>query len=182
MKLGLDNEHFSDAYKTELRLQWFRMDKPGAKRFYIAIGTDPVTGRKPHFETVQDWITKDFKPFAANLDEQIQDEMNNRLVAEKVEMLERHTATAREMQNLSIEWLRLHKDNLNAISAARLLVSGIEIERMSAGIPKMLEKLANMKDEDLMKRIQDIVSRSPTTIEPMELPEETIDIGETGNE
>lgn len=177
MQLRFDDlqDHYNKDYKDQIRTIWFRMGKPGAKRLYIAIDPDPTTNRKPGFETVQRWIKDDFKPFAEQLDTAIQDELNNRLVMEKVEMLMRHTETAQEMQNISIEWLRLHKDDLNAISAARLLTAGIEIERMSRGIPKALEKLANMKDEDLMRRIQDIVARSPVTIEPAELPEDIID-------
>lgn len=175
--LGLEENdaRFSDDYKTSIRNQWFRMGKPGAKRLHIAIPIDPQAGRKPDFRTLYIWVREDFKPFAEQLDQQVNDELNNRLVMEKVEMLMRHTETAQEMQNISIKWLRDNAERLNAISAARLLVSGIEIERMSRGIPKALEKLANMKDEDLMKRIQDIVSRSPTTIESMELSEDIID-------
>lgn len=180
MRLRLDDlqDHYTQEYKNSIRTQWFRMGKPGAKRLHISIESDPITRRKPRFETIQKWIAEDFKPFAENLDTQIQDELNNRLILEKVEMLMRHTETAQEMQNISIEWLRIHKDDLNAISAARLLTAGIEIERMSRGIPKALEKLANMKDEDIMRKIQDIVSRSPTTIEPMELSDEIIDVEE----
>lgn len=175
LRLDEDQIRFSELYKNTIRNQWFRMGKPGAKRLLIAIDADPEAGRKPSTFTMQKWIAEDFIPFAEQLDQQVNDELNNRLVMEKVEMLMRHTETAQEMQNISMEWLKAHKDNLNAISAARLLVSGIEIERMSRGIPKALEKLANMKDEDLMKRIQDIVSRAPTEIQQLELSDEIID-------
>lgn len=173
---GEDHISLDNDYKTYVRVAWFRMGKPGAEKLQRAIDPEPVSKRKPHIQTLYDWIRKDFKPFAEQLDQQIQDEMNSRLILEKVEMLQRHTTIAQEMQEVSLEWIRSHANDLNAISAARLLTAGIEIERMSRGIPKAMEKLANMKDEDIMARIQDIISRSPTQIEQTESLPEIIDI------
>lgn len=175
IRLEEDQIRFSEDYKTAVRNQWFSMGKPGAKRLLTALPADSKAGRKPSMFTLQIWMKEDFIPFAEKLDNAIQEEMNNHLVAEKVEMLMRHTETAQEMQNISLEWLRKHKDDLNAISAARLLTAGIEIERMSRGIPKVMMKIANMTQEELLGRIQDIASRSSTTIEPVELPEEVTD-------
>lgn len=165
------NKDFSENYKTQIRDIWFRSGKLSAGRLLTRIKPDPEAGRKPALATLQKWITEEFTPFGDELDQQVNKELEDRLVKEKVEMLSRHAETGKEVQNIALEWLRTNRDNLNAIAAARLLFAGADLERMSLGIPKALESMMQMKDEDILKRIQDIISRSPTFIEPNIPPE-----------
>jgi len=162
---------FNETYKLEVRNIWFRSGKKSAGSILGMISPDPEARRKPSLETMKKWIAEEFRPFADDLDQQVNDELAARMIREKVEMLDRHAETGKEMQNIALTWLRNHEDDINAIAAARILISGIDIERASKGIPKALEKMMQMKDEDIVKRIQDIISRSPTFVEPNIEPE-----------
>lgn len=156
---------FNENYRDYVRAAWLRTGKKSAANLYTIIDPDEEGGRKPTIETLKHWIVEDFRPYAEELDKQVTDKMNDLYVLEKVEMMKRHAETGKEMQNIALDWLRTHKDEINAIAAARILISGIDIERASKGIPQALQKMMQMKDEDIMKRIEDIVSRSPTVIE-----------------
>ena len=158
--------HFNENYKDYVRTVWLRTVKKSAANLYTIIDPDEENGRKPTLLTLKHWITEDFRSYAEELDRQVEDQINATYILEKVEMLKRHAETGKEMQSIALEWLRKNEDNLNAVAAARILVSGIDIERASKGIPQALQKMMQMSDENILKRIEDIVSRSPTVIEP----------------
>jgi flagellar motor component MotA len=94
--------------------------------------------------------------------------MEGRLVQEKVEMLRRHTEVGLKMQEMGMKYLEDHKDDLKVPNAVRLLIDGLMTERTSRGIPQMLEKMVNRTDEELLKELQDIVTKAPVTIERLD--------------
>ena len=96
------------------------------------------------------------------------DEINQRVIAEKVEMLSRHTKLGQEMQDMALDYLKENVDELSSPAAIRLLVEGIRIERESRGVPEALEKISKMSDEQLLSEVKKIVSQSPVIIEPNE--------------
>ena len=69
------------------------------------------------------------------------------------------------MQNLSLEYLEAHADDLTSAGAVRLLVEGIRIERESKGVPEALEKMSKMSDADLLEEVKKLATSSSVTLE-----------------
>lgn len=115
-------------------------------------------GRIPNWSTVENWLEDFFVPRAEELDTEIKKQLDSMVVAEKVEMLKRHAEVGVQMQNMSIEYLNEHRDEISAPAAVRMLVEGIRIERESRGIPAALDKIRDMNDEELMDEIKQLVT------------------------
>ena len=162
-----DRSNFDQNYKDIVFTVWYRAAKPNPMTLYGMI-PENEDGRKPSRVFLGEWINKDFLARAVPIDEAVVQEMNNRLMQQKIEMLERHAQVATEMQDLALTYLREHKDDLTPISAVRLLVESVKIEKGSRGIPQVLEKMMQMSDEDLLRETTNLLLKSPITeIEPI---------------
>ena len=92
-------------------------------------------------------------------------ELEGRMVQEKVEMLYRHGEIGREMQNMALGRLRnMNVEDISANSVVRFLIEGVRIERESVGVPQALEKMLNSTDEDILNRIEKITEESQAEI------------------
>jgi len=83
------------------------------------------------------------------------------LIQTKVEMLERHAQVGTKMQDIALEYLEEHAEEMSAPAAVRLLVEGIRIERESRSIPEALAKLTSLSDEQLLKEIVKTFEEAP---------------------
>jgi hypothetical protein len=120
---------------------------------------------KPTHITISNWIKNDFIDRAAALDKHLQDEIEGRLIQEKVEMLYRHGALGRKMQGKAIEKLdTLEPSELSSSAAVRLLVEGVRIERESVGLPQALEKMLSSDDEEILNRIEKLTEESQADV------------------
>lgn len=152
---------FSPGYVGKVFALWYDLGKPPATKFYPKIPKDNF-GDKPPFDTYVGWVSRDeWKERAELLDREVQEHFLKAQVQSKVEMFERHAEVGREMQTMSLKWLREHKDELTPGTAVRLLVDGIEVEQAVAGIPDALKKLTQMKDEDLKDEIAQLLADTP---------------------
>lgn len=164
---------FSQPYIEKVFRIWYEHGKPSAKKLmqYISADLDEF-GRIPNWSTVEKWLEETFVPRANELDEEIKRRLDSMVVAEKVEMLKRHAEIGVQMQNVSIEYLNEHKDEISAPAAVRMLVEGIRIERESRGIPAALDKIRDMNDEELMDEIKQIVTGAGVKLEDLDAPSE----------
>jgi hypothetical protein len=110
----------------------------------------------------------EWKDQAAILDAEMEHGIIEAVVAEKVEMLRRHANSGKEIQELSLTYLREHANELTPHAAVRLLQLGVEIERQSVGIPQALEKMSKLDDKALLSEITAILQDSNVTIEAIE--------------
>ena len=154
----------SDSYKNDLFILWWKNQKPFSRRLHQMIPED-WDGDKPAVSTVATWIKEIFAPRADKLDAELAQEMEHRLVKEKIEMLYRHAEVGRKIQKKALDCLdTIEPDKLSASAAVRLLVEGVRIERDSVGLPQALEKMINATDEDLLSRVQKITKESQAEI------------------
>lgn len=158
-------ERWTEAYKQECFMVWYRSSKPSATKLADLIHPEKVSKRKPLGSTLNKWVS-DFNKQAASLDEQVERAINERLVAEKVEMLNRHAETAKKMQEWSIDWLENNIDKLNSNAAIRLWVEAIRIERESKNVPTAWSDTGRLSDEDLQKKLIAIVRGTPPEVSP----------------
>lgn len=158
------NKYFTEAYKQDLFVLWYNNQKPFSHVLVNMIPDSWANGVRPSPETTRLWIDRIFKPQAEILDAQVARELEQRLVAEKVEMLSRHARIGQEMQDVAYNYLEKHKEELNTSSAVRLLVEGVRIERESRGIPQALEKMMDRSDEELLEEVKKLIGESPVEI------------------
>ena len=119
----------------------------------------------PAVDTIRIWIKDIFRPRAEDLDKRLAQEIEGRLVQEKVELLYRHAEIGRKMQKKAMDCLDLiDPKDLSTNAAVRLLVEGTRIERESVGMPQAIEKMINASDEDLLNRVQELAKESQAEI------------------
>jgi len=173
--LNVDTEGkvvYGDTIKQKLFYEWYRAGKPslsGLKKLTekLLLAFD----RKPSESTLNAWLNE-FKKEALRLDTSARDIVDKTVVAEKVEMLIRHTLIGRKMQDAALLFFEEHPEEINAAAATRLLVEGVRIERESAGIPDALGKMSSMSDEQLLEELKKIVSSSPISSADLLIEEE----------
>jgi len=160
---------YPPGYKDQIFTLWYSMGKPIARVLYLKIPVYEEFGTKPPIDTIQDWTwSTEFKERAAILDEQVMAQINQKMVAEKVEMLNRHAVIGSKMQDMAMAYLKEHDKDLGVGSSVRLLVAGVEIERNSRGIATTFEKFDKMSDSQLNAEIQKIIERAPVELMPGE--------------
>lgn len=165
-RASLTEEHrkpvkFTPEYKNSMFLEWYNLGRPNPQKFVLVMKPD-VFGNMPTKVTLDHWIHEDFKEKADLLDQQVADEMNRRLIQEKIEMLTRHAQVGRDMQNRALDELQ-KLPNLSEAGSIRLLEFGAKLERESAGIPEMLKDIMKLTDEQLVQKINDLVTKSPSS-------------------
>jgi hypothetical protein len=155
--------NFSSAYKDDLFRLWFNNQKPSMKRLHQMIPEE--WGNKPTIGTLGNWYRQEFKPKAERLQRDYEERIGAELIQEKVEMLRRHGALGRRMQDIALDCLdNVDPSELSEHAAVRMLVEGVRIERDSVGIPQTLEKLLNQTDEELIEEIQKLIGDSQAVI------------------
>jgi hypothetical protein len=157
---------FSETYKRDRFLEWYKSGRPYATELSLQIPLDDA-GRRPSKLTLQRWILE-WKEQAKKLDDEFDSGFIESVVAKKVEMLRRHANSGKEIQELSLTYLREHANELTPHAAVRLLQLGVEIERQSVGIPQALEKMSKLDDKALLSEITAILQDSNVTIEAIE--------------
>jgi len=166
LRASLTDEHrkpnkFTPEYKNSVFLEWYNLGRPNPQKFALVIKPDNW-GNQPTKVTLDHWIHEDFKEKADLLDQQVEEEMNKRLIQQKIEMLTRHAQVGRDMQKRAIAELE-KLETLSEAGSIRLLEFGARLERESAGIPEMLKDIMKLTDEQLVQKIQDLVTKSPSS-------------------
>lgn len=159
------NNTYTEEYKDIVFYIWYNEGKPQSKRLQDLIPIpETANGRKPSLNALHNW-TKDFIVRAKTLDDGVRESLNNALVQTKIEMLKRHVAIAKEMQEIGIGWLKNNIGELTGASAVRMATEGIRIERESVGIPGALQRMSEKTDEELLQDVVKLLEESKIEIE-----------------
>ena len=143
---------------------WFTNRRPSARRLINMI-PEEWEGDPPSSASVYRWINDEYEDRGAMLDRQLQNELEGRLIQEKVEMLYRHGEIGRKMQTKALAKIEtIAPEDLSSSAAVRLLVEGVRIERESVGLPQALEKMLSSSDEDILDRIEQLTEESQAEI------------------
>lgn len=162
---------FSEEYKAEMFLMWYNRGKPDAQRLYGYAKQDPLTNKLPTVGVLQKWIDTEFVPKALDLDQQVADRIEQAAIGQKLEMLDRHAALGKEMQEMGIQYLR-QEGVKSAKDAITLLVRGLEAEENARVVSTdILKRINDMSDEKLLDELKkvatggNIIDVSPIDVE-----------------
>jgi hypothetical protein len=152
------NIYFTDDYKEKCFIHWYNSGKPPASTYMINAAPDE-NGRIPSHQTLIKW-TRDWRERAELLDQEVRKQLEAKLIAEKAEMLKRHAVVGKKMQDIALEYLDDDEilDKLTPNSALRLLVEGLKTERISVGMPDVLEEVMTRTDEELLENITKLIT------------------------
>jgi len=156
--------HYGDSSRSEIFQIWWKGGKPSPTALQKMIPDNKID-KLPSIDLLRKWIKNEFEPKAASLDRQMMNEIEGRMIQEKVEMLQRHGEIGREMQSKARAALeQLDFEELPANALVRLIVEGVRIERDSVGLPEALEKLLDADDDELVDMIETITEESQAEI------------------
>lgn len=148
----------TDDYRLATYMLWYNSGKPSAEVLHRALRPDPNSGIKPNVSTLRIWIKDSFIPTALETDERVADEVNQAMVSQRIEMLDRHAEIAKEMQEMALAYLRENGlgSSRNALTA---LIQGVEMEHNARIIPTdILAKLGTMSDSKLLETFTDMLN------------------------
>jgi hypothetical protein len=166
-------DQFPETYRETVFMVWYSKGKPRPKVLWNMIEPDPMLGAKPSSTVLSEWL-KNFREKASSLDTKVAEEVNTKLVADKVAMLERHASVAREMQETGLEYLKTH-DLGGARNAITMVVEGLRIERESVGAPRIAQRVLDMSDDELVQELRVLVKETTVT-HSLPNPEDVIDV------
>lgn len=153
-------DSFGDEYKLQVFLVWYNTGKPSGEMLRTLIEPDSLTENLPAAHTLNQWIRETFIPKALFLDEQVSADIDKKLVAQRVEMADRHAHIGKILQQKGLEYLESH-DITNAKDALAAIIKGVEIEHEARVLPTdILEKLDTMSDDQLVKELTKVIQSS----------------------
>lgn len=163
---NMGSEEFKPDVREKAFYLWYNNDRPGFAKFKELLKST-IPDDLPNDWSLKDWIS-DFNARAYELDQQVHEEVEALVIAEKVEMLKRHALTGVQMQDIAWKWLNSFSTSMKAGDAIRLLVEGIRIEKESKGIPEALEKMYKLTDDELLEEIKQLMTSSSLTKEEVD--------------
>ncbi len=160
--------NFSDDYQLNVFMLWYNSGKPNFRQLSEIVTKDPISGKKPSDRTLQEWINTRFIVRALELDQSISEKMEQELVQQRVEMLNRHAVLGMKMQDMGIVYLEEHGVG-SARNAITLLVRGIEVEHEARIAPSdLLARLDKMSDTELLDELRQHVAGTIVDISPVD--------------
>ena len=157
-------EHiYTSEYKKTMYLQWYNSGKPNASTFILEVA--PTSdGKRPTLQSLQGWIDT-WKEDCRELDERIYHEVIEKTIASKVEMITRQLGETQILRELVFDFLNENREDMTVGTATRLWLESARLERQLSGIPEAIESMTEIKDEDLVDEIVELLTDGVVDIE-----------------
>lgn len=156
-------------------MDWYGKGRPPATQLIESEGF-PIDkyGRKPVRRVVEAWVNeRGWRERADVLDAQADTQINDELVALKVAMLRKQAAQAAAVRQKAFDHLINNEFDSSASAVAAFLKSS-ELERLAVGLSKQIERLAEMRDDEVLQMVKELAERAGTTIvDASEVPVES---------
>jgi hypothetical protein len=121
-------------------------------------------GRIPVRRIVEKWVHEyGWRERADVLDARVATQIDDDLVALKVDALRRQAARAKAVGEKAFEHL-MEYDFDSSASAVSAFLKSAELERITLGISKTIAKLAEMDDEEVLQTVKELAERAGSTI------------------
>lgn len=152
------NEDYSEDYKNTVFSIWYAH---GHKKIGPLIDyLDPdENGNVPTPSTIQKWREQGgWDARSEQLDIEVQQRTDRKLVSLRMKMMERHAEKAAEIQEMAFNYLQETGFDSSA-SAVAALFKAFDEEKKSSGMNIALGQVFNMSDEDLQKSMNRLLGR-----------------------
>ena len=153
----------SDVFRAIIFYKWYTTgayQKYTPRRFYDEILSpadriDPVDGRTVTYNEVNNLI-KNIRAKGWVFDQDLADQIQQQVVSDRVEIIQRQVPILQELQELAVKVLRSDTgEKMSARDAIRLYFEAAREERLARNIDlEDYEKISNMREADLLETMQ----------------------------
>lgn len=172
---------YTDAYIEKCFVAWYENGCTSIRKFLDAdyFPKDELN-RKPALATLASWFDeRGWWGRKDELDARASVQIDDKLVAQKVMMLEEQAAQYRMIRKKAAEHL-LENPFDSSAAAVSALVKASQEERIVRGISKTIQRLAELGDDELMREIKLLAERAGADVIDMgEVPEEDAEPSDT---
>lgn len=165
---------YDEDYIKKVFVFWYETGRPTVKQLleYENFPADQF-GRKPVAKVVNAWINeRGWREYADALDAQVETQINDELVAMKVAMLRHQASQAKAIKEKAVDFILENGFDSSASAVAGFKVAS-EIERLTIGLSKTIERLAEMSDDEVLQSVRELSERAGVTIDASEIPEDS---------
>lgn len=169
---------YTDQYKEACFQAWYAAGKPTLVQKLLEALPEDEYGRKPHQDVVRRWRNADNWDLRADgLDAKVNRQLEDTLVAQKVDMLKKQAQRARQLQEDGMEYLTENGFDSSS-SALTAIFKGAELERSSLGLSDAIMKLAKLSNDELMAETQKLLQRyadsgeGPDILDAADIPDD----------
>lgn len=150
---------FTEDYKNECFNAWFLAKCPGARSVaeWAPLAPD---GRRPSVDTITNWMNDyGWKLRAADLNAKAMAVVNDELVTTKATILKKQFENAVALADKALA--QLLADGFDSSNAAvQGYFRATAEQRMALGFSELMQKVGNMTDEELQKKIAEMAERA----------------------
>lgn len=156
---------YSESYIEQVFVTWYESGRLPA-RDLLSLESFPKDehGRTPVRRVIELWVNeRAWRERADVLDARASTQIEDELVALKVAMLRKQASQAAEIREKAFDHIieEGFDSSASAVSAFKLAT---EIERSTLGISKIIQKLAEMDDEEVMQTVKELAERAGSTV------------------
>ena len=153
---------YSDVYIEQAFFIWYKNGRPTIARLMELVPEDEL-GRRPALQVLDNWPSKyQWHERADVMDLTVEHQITTQAIEEKVQMLTRHAEAGQTLVDKALQYVRTHEITKMS-DAIRMLVTGVEIEQASRGLPQALMKISEMNDESLSQMVNKLLAKMNPT-------------------
>lgn len=139
---------YDDTYRELCFIAWYKAGRPNGMKL-LSVLPDDSNSRKPTLQLLTEWRNKySWDTRGDVLDTEVARQIEKKAIEEKVEMFNRHAKMGRELQDQGMAFFDAHPIEKDA-TALKAIISGVEMEKASRGLPDALMQVSKLQDEDL---------------------------------
>jgi hypothetical protein len=156
---------YGENYIEEMFVFWYNSGRiPPAKLIELEECPKDQFGRIPVRRIVEAWVNeRGWRERADILDARAATQIEDELVALKVNALRKQAAQAAEVRQKAFEHIIDNPFDSSA-SAVSAFLKSAELERITLGMSKYIERLSQMDDDELMQSVKELAERAGSTI------------------
>jgi hypothetical protein len=168
-------EGYTQTYKDQLRQFWYATGRVElATLLRLEDCPKDQFGRIPNKQNVNKWKKEDMWDFwADDLDARAMTVVEDDLIAQRIEMLKRHSTVGFMMIEKGKEFLASGTFDSSS-SAIQAIKVGVEIERTSRGVSEFMAKTAQMDNSAVKEEIMKLISRASENNQIIDLEVEEV--------
>ena len=156
--IAVEEGKFSREYKESVYSIWYSAGRPRANRLADKL---PVAenGNAPNSHTIDKWIKNEgWNGRADATDIEVQKQTDRKLVEMRMDMMKRHAKQARDIAESAYDFLQKEGYDSSA-SAVTAWVKAVEEEKKSTGMQIALTEVFSLSDDDLKKKLDQLMNR-----------------------
>lgn len=156
---------YGEDYIEQMFVFWYGSGKiPAAKLIELPDCPKDKFNRIPVRRIVEGWLNdRGWRERADVLDARAATQIEDELVALKVNALRKQAAQANEVRQKAFDHLMNNEFDSSA-SAVSAFLKSAELERITLGMSKTIEKLSQMDDDEVLQTVKELAERAGSTI------------------